>query len=82
MFLPWHGRSPSLVETDMSEQPERRTDDTQGGTSPYGPQHGRVDDASGGADSSPFEAMSSDERAAALRQGAAGRSTGQPEKEG
>ena len=36
--------------------------------SPYGPQHGHLDDAAGGADSSPFETMSADERAAALRQ--------------
>lgn len=34
-------------------------------TSPYGPQHGRVDEAAGGADSSPHETESSDERKAA-----------------
>ncbi len=36
-------------------------------SSPYGPHPGHVDDASGGADSSPFETMSSDERDALLK---------------
>jgi hypothetical protein len=31
-------------------------------STPYGPHPGHVDDASGGAESSPFETMSSDER--------------------
>ena len=35
--------------------------------SPYGPQHGHIDDAAGGADSSPFESMSAEERSEALR---------------
>jgi hypothetical protein len=35
-------------------------------SSPYGPQPETVDEASGGADSSPFETMSSEERHAAL----------------
>jgi len=56
----------------MSKDKESRDGgDSLDATSPYGPQHGRVDDASGGADSSPFEAMSSDERAAALRKATA-----------
>ena len=32
-------------------------------TSPYGPQRGQVDDAAGGADSSPYEATPSGEKA-------------------
>lgn len=35
--------------------------------SPYGPQHGHIDEAAGGADSSPFESMSSEERSEVLR---------------
>ena len=35
--------------------------------SPYEPQHGRIDEAAGGADSSPFESMSAEERSEALR---------------
>ncbi len=31
---------------------------------PYGPHHGHVDDAAGGADSSPLDDLSSDERQA------------------
>lgn len=30
--------------------------------SPYGPHHGQVDESAGGADSSPAEALSSEER--------------------
>lgn len=41
--------------------------------SPYGPQHGHIDDAAGGADSSPFESMSSEERSEALRKARQGR---------
>ena len=41
--------------------------DTKPPASPYGPQPDGPDDAAGGADSSPFENMSSDERAELLR---------------
>jgi len=58
---------------DMSKDPKSSTGDDLDMTSPYGPQHGHIDDASGGADSSPLESMSSDERAAALREAAAGK---------
>jgi hypothetical protein len=37
-----------------------KRDDRELDASPYGPQH-QVDDAAGGADSSPYETMSSDE---------------------
>lgn len=37
--------------------------DTKPPASPYGPQPDGPDDAAGGADSSPYENMSSDERA-------------------
>ena len=50
-------------DDDRSPQPP---DDRQL-SSPYGPQPDGVDDASGGADSSPFEADSSEERAAKLK---------------
>jgi hypothetical protein len=46
----------------MAEQHHKTTpaDDTEPRVnSPYGPQHGRVDEAAGGADSSPFEAAPS-----------------------
>ena len=65
---PWHpirtadfrrpaSRSPA-VPTDPHD-PARRPDEP---SSPYGPQHGHVDDAAGGADSSPFEDVPSGER--------------------
>jgi hypothetical protein len=44
----------------MADHTKRNDDETP--SSPYGPHPRGVDDASGGADSSPFEALSSDER--------------------
>ncbi len=48
------------------DRPPASRDDRQP-SSPYGPQPDGVDRASGGADSSPFETDSSDERAEKLR---------------
>ena len=42
-------------------------------STPYGPHPGPIDDASGGADSSPFETLSSDERAKRLAAGREGK---------
>jgi hypothetical protein len=52
----------------MPNQPDDTTETprSQPLSSPYGPHPGHVDDASGGADSSPFETLSSDERAERL----------------
>jgi hypothetical protein len=41
---------------------DRRADDRP--SSPYGPQHGHVDNAAGGADSSPLENVPSGDQAA------------------
>ena len=58
----------------MIDEPDDSTDDIQdtADASPYGPQHGRIDDAAGGADSSPFETMSAEERSEALRKARGG----------
>jgi hypothetical protein len=42
--------------------PKRTDDDDRTPSSPYGPQPDGVDEASGGADSSPYENASSDAR--------------------
>lgn len=42
-----------------NRDPEREPDRP---TSPYGPQHDRIDEAAGGADSSPYEATPSGEK--------------------
>ena len=57
----------------MKDKADNSTDTHSDDASPYGPQHGHIDDAAGGADSSPLEAMSSDERAEALRRARQGR---------
>lgn len=44
---------------------------TPSADSPYGPHAKGIDESSGGADSSPFENLSSDERAAALAENGA-----------
>ncbi|MFL5340101.1 MAG: hypothetical protein ACJ8F7_08110 [Gemmataceae bacterium] len=51
----------------MADQskPRKKKDNREPHTSPYGPQR-QVDVAAGGADSSPFENMSSEERHAAI----------------
>lgn len=46
-----------MTDPDRSTAPHRDTSD-----SPYGPHRGHVDEASGGADSSPFDNLPSDER--------------------
>jgi hypothetical protein len=51
----------------VKDEADKSADTPLSDASPYGPQHGHIDEASGGADSSPFESMSSDERADALR---------------
>lgn len=51
----------------MKDKADKTADTPLDDASPYGPQHGHIDDAAGGADSSPLESMSSDERAEALR---------------
>jgi len=55
--------TPDKVDPDESE------DDARPLSTPYGPHSGHIDDASGGADSSPFENLSSEERAELLRTG-------------
>jgi hypothetical protein len=56
-------------ETTMSDRDTDRKD-----SSPYGPQPTRIDEASGGADSSPFEDLPSGEKGpAAERERGAGR---------
>jgi hypothetical protein len=42
--------------------PPDRREEHQPDSSPYGPQHGHVDQAAGGADSSPFEDVPSGEK--------------------
>ena len=49
--------------------PEHEDEDDGSLRTPYGPQYGKVDEAAGGADSSPFDNMSSDERQAVLEKG-------------
>ncbi len=49
------------MPTDPTD-PARRPDQRDRVSSPYGPQHGHVDDAAGGADSSPFEDVPSGEK--------------------
>jgi hypothetical protein len=54
----------------MATDPKRKDDldrETKPPASPYGPQPDGPDDAAGGADSSPFDNMSSDERAELLK---------------
>ena len=46
--------------------PDERNEDRPN-TSPYGPQHGHVDQAAGGADSSPFEDVPSGEQKEAAK---------------
>ena len=55
----------------MADQPNqpREKADREPHTSPYGPQRG-VDAAAGGADSSPFETLSSEERHAVMSENA------------
>ena len=48
------------MPTDPKPAPERRDDRPL--SSPYGPQHGHVDEAAGGADSSPLETVPPGER--------------------
>lgn len=45
-----------------AEQGPAGPDDVQSPTSPNGPQHGHVDEAAGGADSSPFEELPTSDR--------------------
>ena len=60
----------------MSDRKDRQPEST-----PYGPHPRGVDQASGGADSSPFEELPSGEKAAAAEQEkAAGRSEPKPGK--
>jgi hypothetical protein len=54
------------VATEKSDDADKR-DQSRPLSSPYGPHPDHADDASGGADSSPFETMSSDERAELLK---------------
>jgi hypothetical protein len=51
------------MPTDPSD---RRPDD--GPSSPYGPQHGHVDEAAGGADSSPLENVPSGDQVAPAKE--------------
>ncbi len=53
---------PTERETTMSD---RRDDNRRIDSSPYGPQPEQVDEAAGGADSSPFETRPSGEKAPA-----------------
>ncbi|HEY1377704.1 MAG TPA: hypothetical protein VGF55_12970 [Gemmataceae bacterium] len=46
----------------MPNDPTRRPDERGRPSSPYGPQHGHVDEAAGGADSSPLEDVPSGEK--------------------
>lgn len=50
----------------MTADPNSDDDLKSTPASPYGPHPEGIDESSGGADSSPFENLSSDERAAAL----------------
>ena len=52
-------------------KPDRRTD-----SSPYGPQPERVDEAAGGADSTPFETLPSGEKGPAAERRTASGSVG------
>jgi hypothetical protein len=51
------------------EEDREETQDSPPLSTPYGPHPGHIDDASGGADSSPFENLSSEERVERLRTG-------------
>lgn len=67
----------------MPSDSKRKDDfdrDTKPSASPYGPQPDGLDDAAGGADSSPYENMSSDERAKAAegKKPEGGRADGRP----
>ncbi len=53
---------------DDRDPPTRVEDPNQPPSTPYGPHHGHVDDAAGGADSSPLDNLSSDERRAAAEE--------------
>jgi hypothetical protein len=57
-------RSLNSKETTMTD----RRDDRRIDSSPYGPQPERVDEAAGGADSSPFENQPSGEKAPAAEE--------------
>jgi hypothetical protein len=53
------------VSAAESQKPDENPAEESGLTTPYGAQHGHTDRAAGGADSSPQEALSSEEREAA-----------------
>lgn len=64
------------------EQRRRESDDQRTLSSPYGPHPDhRVDEAAGGADSSPAETLSSDEREARHRSGPPPAETPVPRKD-
>ena len=48
--------------------PSDRREEQPGYSSPYGPQHGHVDEAAGGADSSPLEDVPSGEKRQAAKE--------------
>jgi hypothetical protein len=56
------------MPTDPTD-PAHRADEGGRLSSPYGPQHGHVDEAAGGADSSPLEDVPSGQKAAAAETG-------------